>query len=101
MTKGTEFVTVQADRHYSAFIFGVVLFISIDFHLNCMTHAEFSCTVTISSFYDELDALLQLNYEICRTGEIGCTLSRMRALPPKLGRQGVCLRLVMWVFSQK
>ena len=38
-------------------------------------HAEFPCTVTISSFYDELDALLQFNCEICRTAEIGCTLS--------------------------
>ena len=41
--------------------------------------------MTISSFYDELDALLQFNYETCRTAEIGCTLSRMRALPSKLG----------------
>ena len=41
--------------------------------------------MTISSFYDESDALLQFNCEICRTAEIGCTLSRMRALPPKLG----------------
>ena len=43
----------------------------------------------ISNFYDELDALLQFNCEICRTAEIGCTLSRMRALPPKLGGKGV------------
>ena len=37
------------------------------------------------SFYDELDALFQFNCAICRTDEIGCTPSRMRALPPKLG----------------
>ena len=49
------------------------------------TQAEFSCTLTISSFYDELDALLQFNCELRRTAEIGCTLSRMHALPPKLG----------------
>ena len=50
-------------------------------------HAELSCTMTKLSFYDELDALLQFNCEMCRNAEIGCTISRMRALPPKLGEK--------------
>ena len=35
--------------------------------------------------WTKLDALLQFSCEKCHTAQIGHTLSRMRALPPKLG----------------
>ena len=54
--------------------------------------------MTKSSFYDELDALLQFDCEICRIAEIGCTLSRMRALPPKLGGQR-CIFILLRVLQ--
>ena len=50
--------------------------------------------MTKSICYDELDALLQFNCEICRNAEIGCTISRMRALPPKLGGKRCRIRNV-------